>query len=434
MANLLEAARALPRDARLLLLSLGLGSFPIGLLTVFFPLYLHDLGLHAVLIGSVFTIAGVGSSLFLMVIGPLADRMGRRYFLIAGTMLPALGYLIFTLTTAMPWLIVASMLGGVGFSGGLGGGLVTATFNPTLAGTVEPLRRTVVMSWAEGAWGISLGIGALLAGLPSLLAHARVLSLLAADRGLFMVCLVATLGATALLLLVHEAHTAPAAAPAPGTRGALWDARAAFPVILKLAVFFVLQGAGLGLVVQLLPLWFALRFQTSAAAIAPWFAAAQMIGLVAIPFVPALARRLGTARVIMLVASLSTLLLVGVPLSPVLPLAGIFYLARSGLVTMQWPAQQSFVMGAVNPRVRGTAQSVVLGCWSLANALLPTLAGYLLDRRLLMWPLVLGIVCYAGAALWFWLALRSTPLPEEEALPAEATATEHPLDGISVAR
>ena len=28
--------------------------------------------------------------------------------------------------------------------------------------------------------------------------------------------------------------------------------------MLKLAVFFALQGAGLGLVVQLLPLWFAL--------------------------------------------------------------------------------------------------------------------------------------------------------------------------------
>ena len=70
---------------------------------------------------------------------------------------------------------------------------------------------------------------------------------------------------------------------------------------------------------------------------------------------------------------------------------------------------------AVDPRVRGTATSVALGCWSITNALLPTLAGYLMDRRLLAWPLVLGLACYSTAAIWFWLTLRHTPLPEEMA-------------------
>lgn len=408
-------AGVMPRQAWLMLFSLYLGSLPIGLLMVFFPLYLHDLGLHSFLIGGIFTIAGIGSSLLLFVIGPLADRFGRRGFLIAGTALPSAGFMIFALSADVRWLIVASMLGGVGFSGGLGGGLVTATFNPILAGTVEPRQRTAVLSWAEMSWVFSMACGALLAGLPSVLARSRVAPLLAADRALFILCLLVSIGATLLLLPVREgAETWDMPAPAPmQAAGATWDARHSLPVILKIAVCFALQGAGLGLVVQLLPLWFALRFHATAGAIAPWFAAAQLVGLATIPFVPALARRWGTARTIVLVAGASTVLLVGVPLSPAFALAGLFFVLRSALIAMQWPAQHSFLQGAVDPRVRGMATSMALGSWSLANALLPALAGYLLDRGLLLWPLILGSACYAASALWFGLTLRHTPLPEE---------------------
>jgi len=409
----LRAVRALPRDARLLLVSSFLGSLPIGLLLVFFPLYLHDLGLRTLLIGGIFTAAGVGSSVLLLAIGPLADRFGRRTFLLAGTAVPALGFAIFALTTNTGWLVVASMLGGVGFSGGLGGALTTATFNPLLAGTVPPRERTAVMSWSEAIWTSATACGALLAGVPALLVRSHVAPPLVADRAVFVGCCLLIVCAALVLLLVpdrsaHTGDTESTRTVRPATRP-----RADWAVVLKLAVFFALQGAGLGLVVQLLPLWFALRFGASSTAIAPWFAAAQFAGLALIPFVPALARRLGVSGVILLAVGASTLLLVGMPLAPILPVAGLFYVLRTGVVSMQWPAQLSFLQGAVDPHRRGLATSVAMSCWSIAMALSPTLAGYFMDRRLLEWPLMLGIGCYSAAAVWFYLTLRRTPLPEE---------------------
>jgi MFS family permease len=397
-----------------MLLSMFLGSLPIGLLLVFYPLYLHDLGMHSLLIGNIFTVAGIASSGLLVVIGPAADRFGRRRFLLAGTALPAVGYLIFLLSTATPWLVVASILGGVGFSGGLGGGLVTATFNPILAGTVEPARRTSMLAYNEVAWVAAMGLGSLLAALPALLARAHLMAGLTADRWLFVFCLLVSMGATAALLPVHERYSIHRTTPEQPRRATGKATRTAFPLILKLAVFFTLQGAGLGLVVQLLPLWFQLSFHTTAAAIAPWFSAAQLAGLPLIMVVPWLARRIGVAGVILFAASSSLLFMVGVPFAGGVSLAGLLYVCRSALVSMQWPAQHSFLQGAVDPRVRGTATSVTLGCWSIANALLPSLTGYLLDHHQLKTPIFLGAGCYAAAAVWFAMTLRATPLPEEE--------------------
>ena len=262
-----------------------LGSLPIGLLLVFFPLYLHDLGLRTLLIGGIFTAAGLGSSVLLLAIGPLADRFGRRAFLIAGTALPALGFAIFTLTTNTGWLVVASMLGGVGFSGGLGGALTTATFNPLLAGTVPPPQRTAVMSWSEAVWTSATACGALLAGLPGLLVRARLAPAVVADRAVFVGCfLLIVCGALVLLPVrdrsIHATREEVTARAVTSSRGDGVDFpsqastfrlktfrifggpfpreqredRGSFPRShfrrTVLAVFFALQGAGLGLMVQ----------------------------------------------------------------------------------------------------------------------------------------------------------------------------------------
>ena len=423
-----------PREVVLLLLSSFCASLPIGMLLVFIPLYLHDLGMESVLVGGVFTLAGIGASLLLIAVGPAADRLGRRPFLLAGTALPMVGFGIFVLSTDPPWLVVASMLGGVGFAGGLGGGLVEATFNPTLAGAVPPRLRTTIMTWSEATWALAISLGALLAGGPALVARAGLLPPVVADRALFGLCLLLTAAATGFLLLLPRQAPAPPPAVAAPHAGGSGPVRTALPLILKLAGFFALQGAGLGLVIQLLPLWFALRFGVTADSIAPWFAAGQAAGLPVLALVPFLARRLGTARLILIVATGSAVLLLGLPLAPALPVAGVFYILRTALVAMQWPAQLSFLQGAVDPRLRSTATSVAMGSWSLANAVFPTPAGYLLDRHLLNWPLGLGVLCYGGAALVFWTFLRHTPLPEEGALgPARSAGSSIDIDNQGAA-
>src|SRR5436305_10301404 len=95
-----------PRGTRLLLLSMFLATIPGGYLLVVLPLYLARVGIEPAVIGGLFTASGAMTAALVAFSGLLADRFGRRRFLIAGTFLPVASYLIFSVTTDVPWLVI----------------------------------------------------------------------------------------------------------------------------------------------------------------------------------------------------------------------------------------------------------------------------------------------------------------------------------------
>lgn len=417
------ALRALPAAARFLLLSSSVGSLATGFMLVFLPLYLHGLGLPAGRIGTLYTLVGLGAAAVMLAGGPLADRFGRRPFLLIGTALPILGFALFAGAGGYWWLVAASLLCNVTGAGGVGDALVTDTLTPTLTAVVDPPAHTAVLSWTKAAWMLCLGLGMFLAILPDALADAHIAPPRVVARALFVLGLLLTVGATLLLLPARTPKRAPArptpaagAAKGPAVVGAAGGGavRRALPLLFKITVFYLLQGAGLGLAVQLLPLWFALRFHTHTGAIVPWFAAAQLAGAPLVLLAPAVIRRIGTAGVIVLTVALGAVALAGVALAPLFAVAGLCVVLRAAALALQWPALRIFLLGSVPPAIRGTTMALALGSWSVAAALLPTVAGALLDRGLVLWPLILGVLCYGAAALWFWLALRHTARPARD--------------------
>lgn len=49
-------------------------------------------------------------------------------------------------------------------------------------------------------------------------------------------------------------------------------------------------------------------------------------------------------------------------------LAGGLFVLRSAIVSVQWPAQHSFLQGVIDAELRGTATSIAMGCRCMANA------------------------------------------------------------------
>ena len=105
---------------------------------------------------------------------------------------------------------------------------------------------------------------------------------------------------------------------------------------------------------------------------------------------PRLARRIGLINTMVFTHLPSNIFLILVPLMPTLPLALLFLMLRFALSSMDIPARTSYVMAVVTPAERPAAASLTAVPRSVAAAISPMFAGWLLTLSSFGWPLVIG--------------------------------------------
>jgi MFS family permease len=367
---------------------------PLGFQMVVIPLYLSRAGFDPAFIGLLFTVSGMVTSGLVAVSGILADRLGRSRFLIAGTALPIPSYLILALTTEPAWLVVAAALGGVGLANGAAGALTVSSFDALLAERTGDEQRTRVFASAQALWNLALATGAAFAFVPELL-RATGVDTLGSYRPAFVAATAIIVLATALVLPVRDLHR--------GTehRASHWLPRRSVRPIVTYSVGIGLLGFGLGVAVQLMPLWLNLRFGATEADLGPWYSLAQLASIASVLVVPWLDRRFGPSQSVLGMQLISGALLALIVIAPAFAIAMAFFMARSFLTNLSWPFQQSLLMGAVEPSERASGAGIGFAVWGFANALGPALAGFLLGTGVLALPLLAGAAAYASAGLVF---------------------------------
>lgn len=401
-------------DALRLCAATALSSLPIGYLTIVLPIYFNKVGLDSTLIGQLYAISSVTSAVLMIVFGLLADRIGRKPFVVLGWGLPAISYSIFLNTSDSLWLTLAAGIGGVGLAGGLSGALGGSSFNALLAEKSSDANRTLVFSLGSIAWTGALMAGSLISGLPEWL-QAHGWSVLDSYHPLFWLSLVSTLLAVLILLPIREGHQSVTHSWRD------WLPRRSLSAIAKLSLVMGLIGLGLGFSVQLLSLWFYLKFNVSGDVLGPWYAASEGLSTVALVLVPRLARRIGTANTVLVTQVSAALFLMSMIVAPTATIAAALYLVRNFLMNLAWPAQQSYIMGVVDPRERATGSSVVNAMWGLANSISPAISGVWLDQRLLALPLLASGASYLLSVATFYGLFRKVRLPEEAGAPLSET-------------
>jgi MFS family permease len=390
-----------PRPVWKIIGSVFLNGIPMGVLTVFYPLHLHSLGIDAVVIGRNLSLIGLSGGAVLLAAGPAADHLGRRPILLAGSLLTAVGSFVLAVASG-PWgLLLGGLLGGAGLVGGIGRALVNAATNPLLAAMAGEERTAAALAGAELAWVTSAAAGALLAGGPAMLTALTGLDEVGAARLLFLVCGVVATAALFLLWSVREP-----ARQLGGDRAAFGRlVRQDRLSLVRLALALGLHGGGVG-VLSLLPLWFALRFGVGTGPIAAWFAAAQLASLACIPVVPWILQRHGTARCAALLGLLASACVGLMGLASTAVLAALLYAGRSVFNGMLWPAQHALVQQEVAPAIRATATSAAMGSWTLGTTLFALLSGNLLAQGSLVLTLEMGAVLFAGSSAVIHLSAR----------------------------
>jgi MFS family permease len=378
-----------PRGTRLLLASAFVSTVPMGYLLVVLPLYLDRAGIQPAFIGLLYTVSGLVTSVIVAFSGVLADRWGRRRFLVAGTLMPVASYLVFAATTDPAWLVAASILGGVGLANGAAGALTISSFDALLAEKVSETQRTRVFAVSQALWSLSLAIGSIAAAVPTLLRASYGVGELESYRLPYFVMAVLTIAAAALLVPLREDVSVRAARVASG-----WLPRRSRPAIATYALGIGFLGFGLGIAVQLLPLWFGLRFGVTEADLGPWYAAAQILSLATVVVVPILERRLGGPRTVLFALSASGTCLALIVVAPVFTVAASLFVLRGFFTNLSWPFHQSLLMAATVPEERATAVGSGFAVWGFTNALGPLASGALLGAGVFVLPLLVGSLMY----------------------------------------
>ena len=385
-----------PPGTRLLLASSFVATVPMGYLLVVLPLYLVRAGIQPAFIGLLFTVSGLVSSLIVAFSGVLADRWGRRRFVMAGTLMPVLSYFVFAVTTEPAWLVAASVLGGVGLANGAAGALTISSFDALLAEKASEGQRTRVFAASQALWSLALAVGSIAAAVPSILRTSFGVADLESYRLPYLAMAALTVAAAALLIPLREDISVRAARVASG-----WLPRRSRPAIATYALGIGFLGFGLGIAVQLLPLWFGLRFGVNEADLGPWYAATQLISLGTVLVIPTLERRLGGPRTVLFALFASGTCLALIVLAPVFTVAASLFVVRGFFTNLSWPFHQSLLMAATVPEERATAVGSGFAVWGFTNALGPLASGALLGAGVFVLPLLVGSLMYFCGGLAF---------------------------------
>jgi predicted MFS family arabinose efflux permease len=128
-----------------------------------------------------------------------------------------------------------------------------------------------------------------------------------------------------------------------------------------------------------------------------------------------LARRIGLVNTMVFTHMPSSVLLATVAIAPTFASAAVLFLLREGLVEMDVPTRQSYVLAVVEPEERtfvaGVTNLVRLAAWAIA----PAFAGTMLAKGSIYLPLLIGAGMKIAYDVLLWLAFRRIRPPEETA-------------------
>jgi MFS family permease len=397
------------RDATLLIAGQGVRAAGYGFTAVILGALLAARGYGPLQAGVVLTAMIVGTALASLVVGRLADRVGRRRcYAVFFLAVAAAGAVV--AAGAPIWLLLIVALTGTLSTDVVDNGPATTLEQVMLAGEDAGTARAYGRYNAVGA--ASGALGALAAALPGL---GRDGTGDAVHAWLFLALVPVGLAGALFAWQLSPAVEAPPAEPDPdrsaataNASGRLGESRS---VVRRLAALFAVDAAGGGLVTTgFLSYYFAQRYGVTVASLGWLFFTVSLVQAVSVMLAPRLARRFGLVATMVGTHLPSNILLASIAFAPSFPVAAVLLVARTTLSQMDVPTRQALVMSVVTPGERTAAAAVTNAARYTVRPLGPLIAGILQQVALGAPLLIAGVVKGAyDIALWRWA--RDLPLP-----------------------
>lgn len=395
-------------DRRILYITAFLRALATGMMGVLLGIYLARMAFSAAQIGVVISSGLAGAVVAALLVTLAGDSLGRRRLLFWLALLSSLGGVAAAYYSSPMAVGIAAFIGMLnGMGRDRGASLVLE--QAIIPATVSDEQRTRTFAWYNVLQDIGHALGGLLAVIPSLLRQFGGVGELASFQSAIMVYAL-LLFATAMLYLRLSAKAEagvklPRLVLSPHSRKVLW----------RISALFAIDSIAGGFVgTALLSYFFYERFEVSESVIAVLFLFARGMNAVSHLGAAWLAQRIGLVNTMVFTHIPSSLLLVTVAFAPNFWVAAVLFLLREGLVEMDVPTRQSYVMAVVLPEERtfasGVTHLVRLGGWAVA----PSFAGFLMQYLALGTPLIIGAGMKISYDILLYFSFRGIKPPEEK--------------------
>jgi MFS family permease len=393
-------------DAKRLIWAKGLRAVADGYVSILLPAYLLLLGHDSFEVGVLTTATLLGSATLTLLVPWMVGRIGHRAsFLAASALMAATGLSFASVRGFWPLLAIA-FVGTLNPSSG-DVSIYLPLEQSLLSQSVGERDRTALFARYSLAGALAGAIGTLFAAIPGLTTQLLGAAPVRAMQGMFI--LYAGLGISAGLL--YRSLSDPRGdAPRPPTHP-LGPSRG---VVYRLAALFCVDAFGGGFFVQtILVLWLFHSFGLSIMMAANIFFWSNLLTAASYLAAPPIARRFGLINTMVFTHLPSSLCLIAIPFVQNLGVVIGLLLVRSLLSQMDVPTRTSYVMAVVTPQERPAAASLTSVPRSLASALSPVIAGFLITISSFGWPLLIGGMLKIAYDLTLLAMFRHIQPPEE---------------------
>ena len=376
------------RDLALIFTAGFLRSFGVGLMGVVLGIYLFRTGLTSFAIGLVIAVGLAGAALATVLAMLIADRVGRRSFLLILSLLSSVAGIGLAVSASLPVLAILAFVGMLNGTG-TDRSAASAIDQAVIPGLVSDVRRTWNLAWYNVLLDSGGALGAIAAALPILLQHHLSISVLHSYRLVFF-------GYSGLCLAVAAIYFFLSTAVEVANPSSLALARTKIApvskrIIAKLTALFSLDAFGGGFLTDaLVAYWFFRRFGIGEEGLGLVFFAVHILNAVSHLGAAWLARQIGLVKTMVFTHLPSSLFLMAVPFAPTFKVAILLFLCREALVEMDVPTRQSYVAAMVLPNERTFASGVTNLARNLFWAVGSGVAGVTMLALSFSAPLFLG--------------------------------------------
>ena len=399
------------RNLRVILAARVAMSLGRAIASVVTAIYLAAIGFSAIEIGVLFVAVTAASALMSAAIGLLADRWGRKPFLVVVPLIAAGAAVVYAELRVTSLLFVAGALGSFGRGAGAGAGNV-GPYQPAesalVADSVLGDRRAVAFGRIAFASSLGALVGGLAAEVVRTTRHMTAAQTTAAYRPAFLIAAGLAVVAGLLALLLHEPSRPPKAAAA-GRRPRFRWPRQSWSALWRFWVTNGTNGAAIGLFGPFVSYWLYRRYGAAPGTIGVLFAIVNLGSLFSALVAARVARRIGTVRAIVVVRAVGGALLIPMVLAPVLWIAGVIYFVRMVVQRVGLPLRQSFTQDMAHPEERASVAALSNLPAQATMAAGQTAAGYLFDEVSLAAPFELAGLLQMVNALVYGLLFSLRP-------------------------